>query len=303
MLAVRADTLDKEQAYQLLLQDQKHLSIEQWAQIKGDYGGEAVKAFLAADLREELVIAVTPESFMPEMPSQRLSKAMAFAEFIGNAQMDPASEFASFIGEQFGIPRSIAGNEAVKGIAFEMINAFRDQAEAIAGQLGDLPTFDIEDPMVAQIGSVIVESAQMPITGAMYDIKGVIDTFRDWWISDEGRNAPNTLKAALMVRTRELEAAGVKEAQLQQSYAMAAQQPMMEAQAQEAQSAQEAQEEAMMLEGMAKVATDETRLELEERRLGIEQERMERSEMENESKRNHELALASMQNAKASQSK
>jgi hypothetical protein len=302
MLAVRADSLDKEQAYQLLLHDQKHLSMEQWAQIKGDYGAEAVKAFLQADLREELIIAVTPESFMPEMPSQKLSKSMAFAEFIANAQMDPSSEFASYIGEQFGIPRSIAGNEAVKSIAYEMINAFREQAEAIAQQLGDLPTFNIEDPMIAQIGMVIVESAQMPVTGAMYDVGAIIDTFKDWWISDEGRNSPNTLKAAIMVRTRELQAEGVKEAQLQQTYAMAAQQPMMEAQAQEAQAASAAQQEAMMLEGAKQVATDEARLELEKQRLGVEQERMERSEMENDKKRQHELMVKSMESAKESQS-
>lgn len=302
MLAVRADTLDREQAYQLLLQDQKYLSTDQWAQIKGDYGAEAVKAFLQADLREELIISVTPESFMPEMPSQKLSKSMAFAEFIANAQMDPGSEFASYIGEQFGIPRSIAGNEAVKSIAFEMIGAFRDQSEAIAMQLGDLPTFNIEDPMVAQIAAVIVETAQMPVTGAMYDVGGIIDTFKDWWISDEGRVAPNTLKAAVLLRTRELQAEGVKEAQLQQTYAMAAQQPMMEAQAAEAQSAQSAQEDAMLLEGISKVATDEARLELEQERLAIEQQRMERADMENDKKRQHELTVKTMEAPKESQS-
>lgn len=302
MLSVRSDSLDKEQAYQLLINDQKHLSRGQWETVKGDYGAEAVKAFLEADLRDELIISVTPESFMPEMPSQRLSKTMAFAEFIANAQLPLDNELAAHVGEQFGIPKTIAGADAATSIAHQQIDAFKEQSIAIAQQLGDLPSFDLQNPMVAQVASVIVEASRMEISSVMDNTDVLIDTMRDWWSSDEGRTAPNALKAAIIFRVRELQQAGVQEAQINQAYAMAAQQPAMEAQSAEAESTADASEQAALLQGAKEMATDEARLELEQQRLELEGNRLAQDSNERMAQRQHEFDMAAAQRAANSES-
>lgn len=300
MLAVRSDSLDKEQAYQLLLNDQKHMSMEQWEQVKGDYGAEAVQAFLQCDLREELIITVTPESFMPEMPSQKLSKTMAFAEFIANAQMPLDNELAAYVGQQFGIPSSIAGGEAARSIAIAQIDAFKEQAVAVAMQLGDVQTFDIDDPMVAQIAQVIVESANMPVSGLMDNTAGIIDCMRDWWSSDEGRIAPNVLKAAITFRVRELQQASVKETQINTTYDLMAQQPVMQMQAEQQAAAAQAQEQAEVLRETKDMAIEETRMQLEGERLALENRRLDHDATERENQRAHEREIMQMKEERQS---
>jgi hypothetical protein len=295
MLAVRSDSLDKEQAYQLLLNDQKHLSMEQWKQIKGDYGSEAVDAFLKANLRDELIIAVTPESFMPEMPSQKLSKTMAFAEFVANSQMPLESELAAFVGDQFGIPKSIAGGETAKSIAIAQIDAFKEQAMGIAQQLGDIPSFDLENPMVEQIATVVVQAAQMPISGVMDNTPGMVDAMKDWWSSDEGRMAPNVLRAAVLLRVRELQAAGVREAQINQGYAIASQQPLMEQQQQMQAQQADAADQMAVTQGAKDMAVEEARMENENRRLDQENARMEQDQNERREQRDHEFRMMQAQ--------
>lgn len=291
MLAVRADALDKEQAYQLLTNDQKHLSLEQWAQVKGDYGAEAVKAFLQCNLREELIINVTNESFMPEMPSQKMAKTMGYAEFIAQAQLDPASELAGYVAEQFGIPAALSGVDTRRSIAYAMIDAFKEQAEAIVEQLGDLPTFDTMNPMVEQVATVIVEGANMPISSVMDETGAMIDAMKDWWISDEGRTASNALKAAVTVRVRQLQEASVQEAQINQGYALAAQQPLQQMQASQQDASASAQEEAAIAQGMKDLAIEDARSQNEQLRLQQEQERTAQDANERQAQRDHEFRM------------
>lgn len=295
MLAVRADALDKEQAYQFLINDQKYLSMQQWSKIKGDYGADAVKAFLECDLRDELIVAVTPESFMPEMPSQKLSKTMAFAEFLAQSQMDPASELASYVAEQFGIPKSIAGIEPAKAMAHKMLDAFKEQAIAIAGQLGDIQSFELEDPMVEQMAQLVVDAAQMPISGLMDNVGAIIDSMKDWWSSDEGRVAPNVMKAAVVLRVRELQAAGVKEAQINQAYAMAAQAPLQQQQQAQQEQMQAAQEQAAVVEGAKELAIEDARGQLEDKRMAQEDRRLEQDAQERRAQREHEFNMQQAQ--------
>jgi len=258
---------------------------------------------LEADLREELIIAVTPESFMPEMPSQRLSKSMAFAEFIANAQMDPNSELAAYVGDQFGIPKSIVGLDATKARAYEMIDRFREQAKTVSEQFGDAPTFDVEDPMVAQIAQVIVDAAQMPVSGLMDNTVSMIDVLRDWWLTDEGRTSSNLLKAAIVLRGRELQMAQVKELQTDQMHAMMVQQPMQEMQAAAGAEAQNAQEEGAIAEGMKELAIEDARLDAENKRLELEQTRLSQDAEERRAQREHEYAMMQAQvQAKQNQS-
>lgn len=294
MLAIRADVLDKEQAYQLLLLDQKHLSMQQWDMVKGEYGAEAVRFFLDCDIREELVISVTPESFMPEMPSQRLAKTMGYAEFIGQFQVDPSSELASYVADQFGVPKTIAGIEPAKAMGYKMIDAFKEQAEGIAMELGDIPSFDLEDPMVLQIAELIVQAAQMPVSGLMDNVGAIIDSMKDWWASDEGRAASNALKAAVILRVRELQAEGVKEAQINQQMALAAQQPLQNMQAEQESAMAQAQEEGAIVQGMKELAVEDARIQSEDKRLEQEDRRLEQDAAERRAQREHEVQMQTM---------
>lgn len=302
MLAVRADALDKEQAYQLLLHDQRYLSMSQWEKVKGDYGAEAVRYFLECDLRDELVISITPESFMPEMPSQRLAKTMGYAEFIAQSQMDPSSELAAYVADQFGIPKSIAGIEPPRSKAFQMIDAFKEQAQAIAEQLGDLPDFNIENPMVEQIAQVVVDAAAMPVSGLMDNVGAIIDALKDWWSSDEGRASSNVLKAAVVLRVRELQGEAVKEAQINQMYALASQQPMQQVQEQQMAAQENTAAEAAIVEGMKELAIEDARGELEDKRMAQEDRRLEQDAEERRAQREHEFRMQqAQQEAEASQ--
>jgi hypothetical protein len=294
MLSVRADTLDREQAYQLILLDQKHLSQEQWDLVKGEYGAEGVKYFLEADLREELLIGVTAESFMPEMPSQRLAKTMGYAEFVAQFQVDPSSELASHVADQFGIPKSIAGIEPARAIAFKMIDAFKEQADGITSELGDIPTFNVEDPTALQIAELIIEAAQIPISGLMDNVGAIIDAMKDWWNSDEGRTSPNALKAAVIVRVRELQAEGVKEAQINQQMALAAQQPLQNVQAEQEAAMADAEEQAVIAQNMKELAVEDARLQSEDKRLQQEDKRLEQDAAERRAQREHEIKMQQM---------
>lgn len=234
---------------------------------------------------------------MPEMPSQRLSKSMAFAEFVANFQVDPNSEMAAFIGKQFGIPSTIIGLDATRNRAYQMIDKFKEQAMAIEKELGDLPTFDLENPMVAQIAQVIVEAAQAPISSVMDDLNNIIDVMKDWWNSDEGRAASNVLKSAVLLRVRELQAAQVKEAQIDQTNAMMAQQPAQEMQAAQQAEAMAAEEEAGIAQGMKDMAVEDARMMAENRRLDLEEARLARDAEERTAQREHEFRLMMAQNA------
>lgn len=295
MLAVKADTLDKEQAMQFLINDQKHMSTEQWNQVKGDYGEEAVQAFLNCNLREELVINVTPESFMPEMPSQRLAKTMGYAEFIAQFQVDPSSELAAHVAAQFNIPQHLSGVDAARSKAYAMIDAFKEQASAVADELGDIPTFNIEDPMVAQIAQVIVEAAAMPVSGAMDNTGAMVDAMKDWWSSDEGRNASNALKAAVLLRVREMQMEGVKEAQINQQYALQAQQPMADMAAQQEAAAAEEESAAALTDKMQQLAVEDARIESENMRLEQEDRRLAQDAQERREQRDHEFRMMTAQ--------
>jgi rubrerythrin len=297
MLAVRADSLDKQQAYQMLLMDQRYMSMKQWARIKGDYGTEAVKAFLECDLREELIINVTPESFMPEMPSQRLAKTMGFAEFIAQNQLDPSTELAGYVADQFNIPNSISGLDSARSIAYGMISKFKEQADAVADNLGDLPSYNVEDPMVAQVAQLVVEAANTPISGLMDDIPAIMDAMKDWWSSDEGRTAPNALRAAIVLRMRELQAETVKESQVAQRMMMESQAPMNEMMAEQAAAEQQSMDENMLTQGMQEMAVEDARIESENARLDQEDARLAQDQAERREQRDHEFRMMQAQEA------
>jgi hypothetical protein len=251
MLAAAADALDREQAYQFLENDQKYLTPEQWEKVKGDYGADGLKAFLHCDLPSELIVEVSGESYMPMSLQDERAKAGAFVQLVTEAQIDPSSEMGAFIGSKYDIPKSLVGFDAQKSIAYEMISAFKAISDDIIKELSDIPTFDLMLPAAAQMGALIVQVADRPISFKMDDLPSMAETFKDWWVTDEGRGSSNVLKAAVLTRMAEIDAAMVQKSnedfQLQQAAqasAIQAEQAQMAAQNEAAASQAQAQQDA-----------------------------------------------------------
>jgi hypothetical protein len=243
MLAARADALDKEQAFQLLINDQKYLTPQQWEKLSGDYGKDGVKAFLSCDLREELCIEIVPESYMPTSRAVDRASIIAFGEFMVNTQMNPQSEMGAYAAKQFGVPQYLVGFDSAYGAAMASIDAFKEQADAIIQQFGDVPTFQLEDPTVMQLAQLVVTQSNIPVDPDLDDIEAIVNSLKDWWQKDAGRSASNLLKASVLYRNQECKAALVKREQENSQMQLMAQQPMIDQQQQmqAAQSQQEAQ--------------------------------------------------------------
>lgn len=202
-LAVKADALDKEQAYQFLLNDQRFLTPEQWERDKGDYGEQGVKAFLSCNLREELIIEVSGESFMPVSSSQEKANMMGFSQFVAETQMPLDTEQAQYAAERFQIPKTIVSFGAQYDTAQGIIAVFKEIADEIVQVHGDAPTFDLNDPQILQVSQMIAMESGTAIDAQMDDHQAMMDSYKDWWSTDEGRSASNILKATVRFRYQE----------------------------------------------------------------------------------------------------
>ena len=227
MLEMKADCLDKQQAMQFLKNIQKHYTPEQWEKYKGDFGAEAVKAFLECDLDDDLIIEVVPESFMPQTNTDRQAKFMAFAEFITAMQMSPDNELAAEMADVLGIPKSLVSFDAEYSAAMQTIDSFKVIADMIAEEIGDIPTFNLQDPTAAQMAQLIIMEADAEISPEMDAHEPMIEAYLDWWNKDEGRSASNVLKAAVSMRVQEHKQAVVTKTQNDQMLMMEAQAPQM----------------------------------------------------------------------------
>lgn len=239
MLAAKADRLDREQAYQFLENDQKHLAPEQWKLIAGDHGTEAVKAFMACNLRDELVIEVVGETYMPTTRQDGQAKVSAFSEFLASG-VDPQSEFAAFAADKFDVPLHLISFNVVHDATLVDIDKMREVAEMITSELGDVPTIDVKaDPKVLQLAQLVISEAGLEVTPSMDNHAAVIDALKDWWNTDAARSATNLLKASAILLEQMHQLAIAQDAASQMELQMIAQAPMMEQQQAEQQAAQE----------------------------------------------------------------
>lgn len=292
MLAVKAECLEKEQLYQLLINDQKYLTPKQWEKIKGDYDAEAIKAFLKCDLRKELIIEVVPESYMPQSRSQLISDMMGYGRFLADSQIDPNSELGSYVAKQFNIPKNIVGFDAHYETAMGMIEAFKEVSEMIVSELGDIPSFDVEaDPVAQQMAELVVMTANVPFAPMLDNLVAMEDAMKDWWAKDAGRYAPNVLKAAVNYRIMEMRAGTVQARQLDAATVIESEEPLralQEAEMQKQAEAQAGQQEAMAQEQMAQqdMMAQDKAMEVELDQMNRQQDRDEK-----ERDRQHQLEI------------
>lgn len=268
MLETRADCLDREQAYQLLENDQKYLSPEQWEKIRGDYSEEAVNEFLKCDLREELIIEVVPESFMPVTTSQKQAGLMGWSKFILETQSAPDSEIGAYAAGLFNMPKTLVSNDSFESMAHVAIDAFKEQCNAVIADpdLGDLSNYDLEDPMTRMMAELMLDQANVPISFKMDNLTVIADTMKDWWATDEGRNSSNLLKATVLLRMEEIDGAAISKMQDEQAKAMEAQRPAMEAQQQQANAQMQQQNAANQAQMDAQAQQEQAKADADDRK-------------------------------------
>ena len=155
------------------------------------------------------------------------------------------------------------------------------------------------------MAQLILDQAKMPIAQEMDNLSVHADALRDWWGSDQGRNATNLLKATIRLRMMELDGAAVTKMQSDQQNAMAAQAPMMEMQAAQQQAQQQAEsEQAAAQQGSDAAAREEEQASKEmdmeakaaEKLMDAEQKDKEMAfqAQEADKQRAHELEIAKM---------
>jgi hypothetical protein len=250
-LATRADSLDKEQAYQFLENDQKHLTPEQWNEVKGDYGADAVKLFLSCDLSKELIVDVVGESYMPVTKQDGQAEVSAFGEIL-KAGVPPESEFAAFAADKFNIPKRLISFNAVQDATRVGVDKIKQVATQIVEQLGDVQNYDVKnDPKTLQLAQLVIQEAQLQVSPSMENHPAIIDALKDWWITDQARESNNLTKASVVLYEQLHELAIAQDAasksELQQ-IAMAPQMQMqqqMQQQQMDQQNAQNQQQQAV----------------------------------------------------------
>jgi hypothetical protein len=311
MLETRADCLDREQAYQFLENDQKYLSPEQWNKVKGEYDEEAVQEFLNCDLREELIVEVVPESFMPVSTSQKQAGLMGWSKFIMETQAPPDSEISAHAADLFNVPKKLVANDAFESMAHVFIDACKEQSDAVISdpELGDLDNYELEDPTTRMLAELILNQANMPISFKMDNLSVLADTLKDWWATDEGRNSSNLLKATILLRMEEIDGAAIAKSHDDFNKTMQAQAPAMEMQAQAANAQMEqqnaanqaqvdaqGQQEQAKMDAEAQKRQEETEAKAVEKVVDLEQAEAERTFQANEAQkaRDHEEKMAKM---------
>ena len=264
-LELMADQLDRQQAYQFLENEQQYFTPRQWEKLKGDFGDEALKAFLACDIRRDLIITISPGSYMPKSDAQMQAKTMAYSQVLPIFAQMQNPELIAYAAEVFGIPEHLGGWNSDRAYAGRVVKRFEALAELFIEQYGDAPTNDLEDPTVKAIAQRIDEYSKMPVDVFLDNHEALIDAYRDWRTTDEGRDAPNVLIAAVALRALKHQEGIAKQGQLLARTQQAAMEPLQqEAEAQQAAMMQQqqqadadavaSQDEATQLEAVNKLA-------------------------------------------------
>lgn len=243
-LELLADNLDRKQAIQFVKNERNAFTPEQWESVKGDYGDDALKAFLECDIDTDLIFTVVPNSYMPKTDAQEISRLTTFAG-VAQSLMPLGPEVMNHAFEKFGLPERLGGWDVNRGRADDIIKRFETLADDMIAQLGsDAPTNALDDPKVASAAQLINDYADAPVDTFLDDHEGMQEAYRDWRNTDRGRNASNLLVAAVAFRVLLHREALVKQKQMLATEQILAQQPA-QAYAQE-QQMQAAQQQQMM---------------------------------------------------------
>jgi hypothetical protein len=245
-LELMADQLDREQAYQFLLNEQEFFTPKQWEEVKGEYDDVALKTFIDADVRRDFIITVSPGSYMPKSDAQMQAKLNAYLQVFPLLAQSNNPELLAYTAETFGIPEHLGGWNSDRAHAKKVIKRFEALAEMFVEQYGDLPTNDLSpvpDPSGAvnedgspvmvpsptlQVAQRINDYSKMPVDVFLDNHPALQDAYRDWRTTDEGQNASNALLAAVALRVNLHQEGVAKQGQLLTRTQIAVQQPLKE---------------------------------------------------------------------------
>jgi hypothetical protein len=225
-LELMADQLDRMQAIQFLQNEQKYFTPEQWERQKGDHGSDALKAFLECDIRRDLIITISPGSYMPKSDAQMQAKIIAFAQLLPVLAQTQNPEIIAFATEVFGIPEYVGGWNSDRAHAGRVVKRFQALTEEFLKHYPDAPTNDLSDPQVLQAAQAISEWSKLPVDVFLDNHVALEEAYKDWRSTDEGREAPNVLIAAVAFRVMQHKEGVAKQGQMAQGIAMAAQEPL-----------------------------------------------------------------------------
>ena len=285
-LELMADQLDRPQAIQFLENEKEFFTPEQWERQRGDNGSEGLKAFLECDIRRDLIITISPGSYMPKSDAQMQAKIIAFAQLLPALAQTQNPEIIAYATEVFGIPEYLGGWNSDRAHAGKVVKRFQSLAEFFIEQRGDLPSNSLDDPEVLKTAQAINEWSKLPVDVFLDNHAALEEAYRDWRTTDEGREASNALSAAVAFRVL-LHKEGVgKQGAMATRQQLAAQEPLkeeaeaeqakaMEAQAAGAEQEQAAAEEATQMQAMDKMVDYNDRDEDRAHKAQLERDRME----------------------------
>jgi hypothetical protein len=264
-LELMADQLDRPQAIQFLENEQKYFTPEQWERQKGEHGEDALKAFLKCDIRRDLIVTISPGSYMPKSDAQMQAKIIAFAQLLPVLAQTANPEIIAFATEVFGIPEYLGGWNSDRAHAGKVVKRFQALAEEFIKHYGDLPTNALDpiqgvDPATGEpieeesptmkAAQAINEYAKLPVDVFLDNHAALEEAYKDWRTTDEGREGSNVLVAAVAFRVMQHKEAVGKQGAMASRQQIAAQEPLKEeaeaeqAKALEAQNAAAEQEQA-----------------------------------------------------------
>jgi hypothetical protein len=273
--------LEVETAYQILELEQANYSKQRllaFAGIKpGSVGNlgfsqRGVEAFINCDIRASFNITPIPGSWMPQTSQEQKADAIAFADAASKVQ-NP--EVLANLARVFKQPMSIEGFNATQREAARRIEEFSKVVTLLESRGYGEPTDEMARAVLAS-----APDAQLNVE--MDNHPAFIDFHKDWWPSDEARNASPLLKKVIEVRTREHKEAMVRGTQTEkvntlrtQLPDLAASQVVNESQAQQemAQQGQQAEQQLALQDAQHEQeqehAIDDALIEHAGRQMGV----------------------------------
>jgi hypothetical protein len=164
------------------------------------YTQKGVDAFINSDIRADFHITATPGSWMPMTEQEKKADAIAFADYSSKVQNPEA---LASLAKALKQPMSMGGFNATQREAARRIEEF--------GKVVELLTSRGYSEVTSEMAEVVLDSAtEARMDVEMEDHAAFIDFYRDWWTSDESRNAHPLLKLAVKMRCAEHKGAMVE---------------------------------------------------------------------------------------------
>lgn len=221
--------MEVETAYQILELEQANYSKQQLLAFAGIRPGavgnlgftqRGVEAFINCDIRGNFNITPVPGSWMPETSQEKKADAIAFAEAASRVQ-NP--EIIANLARVFKQPMNVGGFNATQREAARRI-------EELGKVVRLLESRGYSEPTEEMARVVLASAPEAELNIEMDNHPAFIDFHRDWWVSDEARNASPLLKKVVEIRNREHKEAMVQGAQTEKVNTLRAQLPDLKAQ-------------------------------------------------------------------------